>query len=383
MTSLSSRKKLNLANIFKALKENGYNQSDLADKLSVTRQIVSQWLRNIKYPRPGHLLKMSKILNLNYNQLIAIDELEDEPVIAFRKKGNHKIDEEYKRQAKSKGYILEKLVPYLSFEQQFQQSKLVKPENEYGYIQKVAKYVRNEILFSDDEIINLKSLINYINSKDAVIIPVFWGNKSKHENALHVYLPKTKTTWIYLNLDTYLIDFKFWISHEIGHILAPDWFNDEAEDFADSFAGALLFPEKLAYREYLELNNIENVGFKINYIKNLAKKYTVSPITIFSEINNYARNYNKPEIKLNGKNSIYQAATNFRGKFNKKVNEILFGKKIPSSYEYVNKSESLFQTHFFSVLQKYITENKSSPHLIERLLDISYPDALSVYEEIN
>ena len=382
MNSLSSNKKLNTTNILKILEQKGLNQSSLAKELSVSREIVSQWLQNKKYPRPRYLLKLSEILNIEYNELVTIDKIQEEPIIAFRKKGHHKIDEEYKQQAKLKGYILEKLIQYLPFEQKFQHSSLVNPENSYEYIQKIASYVRSDILFNDNENLDIEKLINFFKNRNAIIIPVFWGNISKHENALHIYLPKTKTTWIYLNLDTNIIDFKFWISHEIGHILDPDRIIDEtdvSEDFADSFAGALLFPEKLVLKEYLKLKETKSIGTKINQIKNLAKKYQVSPITIFSEINKYATNYKKPLIYLN---SIYPATTNLQRSF-KKVSEILFKTKNPSAKDYINISCTIFKTPFFNTLKDYIIDTKSSPHLIERLLDISYPDALSLYEELN
>lgn len=57
------------------------------------------------------------------------------------------------------------------------------------------------------------------------------------------FLPESDTTWVYLNLDTNVHDLKFWMAHELGHCLSPSLTGTEvAEDFADAFAGALLFP---------------------------------------------------------------------------------------------------------------------------------------------
>jgi len=38
-------------------------------------------------------------------------------------------------------------------------------------------------------------------------------------------------------------DFKFWMAHELGHCLSPSLTGEDAEDFADGFVGALLFPK--------------------------------------------------------------------------------------------------------------------------------------------
>ena len=82
---------------------------------------------------------------------------------------------------------------------------------------------------------------------------VLWGTKKTHENAIHIYLPDSQTTWVYLNLETNVHDFKFWMAHELGHCLSPSLSGNEAEDFADGFAGLLLFPKVLAESAYHQI----------------------------------------------------------------------------------------------------------------------------------
>lgn len=36
------------------------------------------------------------------------------------------------------------------------------------------------------------------------------------------------------------------MAHELGHCMSPGLEGDEAEDFADAFAGCLLYPAELA-----------------------------------------------------------------------------------------------------------------------------------------
>lgn len=67
---------------------------------------------------------------------------------------------------------------------------------------------------------------------------IVYRSREDRIEILHIYLPDSMTTWIYLNLDTDAHDFKFWMAHELGHVFSPDLRGEPAEDFADAFAGA-------------------------------------------------------------------------------------------------------------------------------------------------
>lgn len=228
-----SNKIINIGNITKQVEKLGLNQAAIAGKLGVTRESVSQWMQGKKFPRPAMLLKLSNLLQLSYNELVLKTAAEDEPVVAFRKKGNHRITPEYFEEAKDKGFLLEQLIPYLPYDYLSAPPVLIAPELKYEYIQAAAASIRKAIKKEIHDKIDFQDLIDFFNQHHSVIIPVFWGNKNNHENALHIYLPKSRTTWIYLNLDSKIHDFKFWMAHELGHVKAPGLKNEEAEDFAD------------------------------------------------------------------------------------------------------------------------------------------------------
>ena len=134
-------------------------------------------------------------------------------------------------------------------------------------------------------------------------------NEEKHENALHIYLPDSMTTWIYLNLDCRMHDFKFWMAHEMGHIHAPQLQGETGEDFAESFAAALLMPEELAAQEYGALCGSAGIGAQINRIKTVAESLVVSPLTVYCEINKYAAQNGKPKIDLESGNEIHKTTS--------------------------------------------------------------------------
>ena len=373
--------KLNIKNIEQKVQELGLNQTTLAAKMQVSREAVSKWLKNEKYPRPDKLLKLARLLNLSFSELVCTIPAANEPVIAFRKKGVHKITSDYIDQAKDMGMILQELVPYLPFDDLSQPAVLKSPSVEYEYIRKVVGRVREKIGVGASEEIRFDHLIGFFNELQAVIIPVLWGNKENHENALHIYLPESMTTWIYLNLDCRIHDFKFWMAHELGHIHAPTLQGEIGEDFAEAFAGALLVPHELAEREYKELQNLADIWSQIKRIKSVAEKLVVSPLTVYYQINKYAAFCGKSEIDLETSKAIFQATTRFNQQF-KPVNECLFNTKTPAPSRYVACAKELFGSPFFDVLKKYLTDYHKSAGFIQSLLNIPLLDAQNVYEEL-
>ena len=374
-------KELNIEKITEKLELMGLSQSKLASELDVSRESVSKWLKNEKFPRPEKLLRLAQILQLSFDEIVIRLTQEEEPVIAFRKKGRHKISKDYIGSAKHMGSLLEKLVPYLPFDSLSRPPSLIDPNLDYEYIHKVTQELRKEIGAIGKSAIPFESLISYFSQFHAVIIPVFWGRKDQHENALHIYLPKTMTTWIYLNLDSRIHDFKFWMAHELGHVKAPDLKGDEAEDFADAFAGALLIEEETAKNEYLQLLRLRAIPKQINRLKETASKLIVSPLTVYYEINKYARYVNRPEIDLEKNQEIYRATTVFNRQFNT-VSQALFNNKRPTAFEYISCPRKLFQSPFFEALRSYLRENKKSAGFIQTILNLPLEDAHYLYEEL-
>ena len=85
-------KELNLKAIHAQLEKKGLNASSVAEKLDVSRQIVSQWFHNKKLPRPSKLLELARLLELSFQKIIVRSETPNEPVIAFRKKEGTKLE---------------------------------------------------------------------------------------------------------------------------------------------------------------------------------------------------------------------------------------------------------------------------------------------------
>ncbi len=372
-------KKLNTDKIYEAMEGIGLNRAGLAKKMGVSRTIVTSWFKGDKFPKPDKLLKLGVILGLTFNEIVIKMHCVSEPVIAFRRKTNRKTKDVHIERAKDMGRLLELLVDFLPFENLEHSPTLKQPSLEYQYIQKVARKIRKDINVSEVKPISFDMLIEKFIEFEIVIIPVLWGNKEHHENALHIYLPSSKTTWVFLNLDSNIHDFKFWLAHELGHVIAPKLKENEAEDFADTFAQALLFPESNAKKVYKVLQKLNGARAKINKIIDYADKHTISPITVFKAINAYASEYGLKNIDLG--NSFYAATTKFNKKFYI-VSERLNDSNPYTASDYIKISKEYFETPFFDVLKKYLSENKKSPGFIQTLLETSFVDAKEIYAEL-
>lgn len=368
--------KLNIESISLKLRDLGFTQSTLADKLSVSREAVSKWMSGESFPRPKLLLQLATILDLSFEQ-IALADKAGEPVVAFRKKAHTKTgDDDYSR-AKEMGEMLKKIVPYLKTANLSQPSVLKNPINDYEYIQAAAKEIRDKINPSK-EAISYDELITFFYDLHATLIPVLWGVKGHHENALHIYLPDSDTTWIYLNLDTNLIDFKFWMAHELGHMKTPQLRSEDGEVFSDSFAGALLFPEKYAGALYDSLGKEKNIGTVVNVIKRTAKNFEISPNTVFTQINTFAAAKRVPLLDIDQKN-FYGACSNFLKEY-PVVSKTLFSDKKPHPSDFIETVSSVFKTDFYGALARCVTKDKNGSGFVERVLDIPALDAREIYD---
>lgn len=371
------QKKLNISLLNLRTEELGLNLTDISKELGVSREAVSQWFKNQSFPRPRKLLNLSRILNLKHGEVVVKESI-DAPIVAFRKVKNAKTSETHLKRAKEIGYSLKRLVKYLPFETVTKPPELISPKIEYEYIQNAVRAIKEKLEINKIGI-GIEEIIKCFNKYKTILIPVLLGSRKNHENALHIHLPESATNWVYINLDTKVFDFKFWLVHELGHIFTPNLTGEVAEDFADNFAGAFLFPEEISKNTYEQLIKNEDEDKKISVIIHLAKRYFISPYTVYYEVNKYAEHYDKPKVILDSK---------FHKNINKFVNsyplisEDLFGKDKPDASEYIKLVESEFETLFFKALKGIMKNEEISASYIRNVLNISNIDAKEIYSNL-
>lgn len=377
-------KRINTENAASAMEKIGLSQTAVADHLDVSKEAVSQWLKNKSFPRPNKLLQLGKLLNLSFGDLV-ITEDPYTPKVAFRKMKGTKTKGCHIEKAQEIGRFLRHLVPFLPFDTLEMPPVLKSPSCDYDYLQKVTAKVRQEINLAPTENVDFTHLIKRFRDLQAVVIPVLWGSKNRHENAVHIYLPDSQSTWVYLNLDTNVHDFKFWMAHELGHCLSPGLEGDEAEDFADAFAASLLYPHELAESAYVTIRSQISVAAKIAHVIDLAAQLDISPYTVLNQVNKYANISGQAEIEL-GK-GFYGAVTNFNKGF-LNLSDALFGDlekdengKLTAK-DYIARAVSAFETSFFDILKKYLNQESKGPGFVQTVLDMPLLDARSIYAEL-
>lgn len=360
----------------------GISPTKLSELIGVSKQTVSNWLHQEDFPRPDKLLKLATMLSLSFQQLVEVTAppVFPEPKIAFRR-GARKVTTDLEIQrAKTMGELLRPFVQHLPYNRLVKPAEFINPVNEYQYIQEVVTDLRAELKIPNDSRIEFDNLIDKFNDLKAVIVPAMWGKKTSHENALHILLPDLSATWIYLNLDSSVSDFKFWMAHELAHVFTPTLTETDAgEDFADAFAAAFLFPEPCAAQAYNTIRSIKPAA-QMNWIKTAALRFVISPITVLNEINKYAAYKNFPQV-TELKKSIYGAAVNIEKTF-PTVSEALFDGKTPKASEFISQSEKAFGTQFFITLAKFLTEEGEGASYVQRVMNIPFTDAVEIYEAL-
>ena len=374
-------KQLNIDLVRDVMADKGFNQAKLSEALQVSRTIVTNWFNGDKFPRPDKLLRLGITLGLPLSQLVIELPNPLAPVVSFRKKMNRKTKTQHFDRANDMGCLLESLVDFYPFDNLVQPPTLKQPSLEYHYLQKVSSQIRQKLNIGSGDPVEPKQLIQKFIDLEVVLIPVLWGSKQNHENALRIYLPSSKTTWIYLNLDSNAHDFLFWMVHELGHVISPSLQEntDKSEDFADEFAQAFLFPKECAQIAYSEILTQTTKEKQVSKILQFAGKHMISPITVYRSINNYAKHFNKDEIKID--ESLYPATTKFNKKY-PKISEDLNKNKEYTAADYIEISEKTFKTPFFKILKKNLSENDKSAGFIQTILATTLLDAKEIHAEL-
>ena len=369
------KRSLDTKKLAAAMDVRGLSASALAKETGHSKEAVSNWCRGESQPRPAAMLKIALALSINIDDLLG-GEPPGLPKVSFRKKARRKIDDHYRRDFARSARHLERLVPYLP-EKMCLSDIIRSPQVDYEHIQTEALRFRERLgIDCKEHEVSLRKLLSYIQNSGAIIIPVPWGDKSHPVNGAHVHLPESKTDWLYLNIDTPVVDAKFWLLHEIAHMLTPSLESDGADEYADAFAQAVLWPKDAARRLHAYLASLAGDGLRIVHLKKLGRMLTVSPYTLYRAINDYAQVNGKAEICL--KDSIGGAFTNVV-KETPILSELVFSSKHPEPADYVHQSRSGFNTSFFESLAAYIQNTGKSSSLLCRILGLSTIDAMEIY----
>lgn len=363
-------KKLNIKAIQNKMEELGMHQASLAKEMGVSRECISQWIKSSKMPRPAYLLKLATLLEMSFSEIV----IKEAPIgtYAYRTHRKAKLNEPRSEKAEVMMDLLNAIFKEKEPASLFAIPKLESPSLEYDYIQKAAQTIRNLMDLEETQVVTLEHIIGLMHTFQIILIPVLWTEKG--DQALTVHLREPNQFCLYLNIETKVCDLTFWLIHELAHILTPDLPQKNAEQFADSFAGALLFPEKNAQKLGKELSLISNTGTQIIRILKEVNTRCVAPTCIFKEINCYLERNDNPLLDIN----IYPASTNYR-KSIPLLSALLFEENTPSAMQYIEKSSIFFGSGFWDALTRWLIAQGKTSSTVQAVLNIPLIDAKEVY----
>jgi transcriptional regulator with XRE-family HTH domain/Zn-dependent peptidase ImmA (M78 family) len=358
-----------------AMRNLGLTGQDVAEKCDVSKEAVSNWLSGESIPRPSKLTLLASSLGLEIDDLLqAEEEQAPEPVIAYRMRNNRPVSGAAKEAGDEVGHHLRQLLPFTGENSFFTPRHLESPSLDANYIAKAASATRASLGLSPLEAVTHTHLISLFHTFGAILVPVFWGgNKDGHENAMSVYLPESKASFVLFNLGCRLDDFSYWLAHEFGHCLTLHALRgDEGEAFAEQFAQQLLFPDALAVHALKEIRASETPEAIAHRI---AGTYSVSVVAVVKAVDRIA--------VADGQAPTGIATGPFYGKWKKAgltaltAAQELFGTQTPAPAEYVIKSEQLFRTPIFKAMAKLQhVEGGRNPAFIASAFNLSIGNAL-------
>ncbi|KQY80924.1 XRE family transcriptional regulator [Pelomonas sp. Root1444] len=371
---------LNTEAIQAAMDAKGLSPAALAKEMQVSRESVSKWLNGESVPRTDKLLKLSILLKLSRAVLLGrTEQAAVQPQVAFRMARGKQAQSSHVARARHRGKMLEAMVRHLPFDAIHTPPALKNPHDDYDYLQAVARVIRKEMGVQEAGAINVPTIANVFRKLQAVIVPVLWGHRKGHENAIHIYLPKTATTWVYLNLDTRMVDLKFWLAHELGHTYTfTSLPGDAGEDFADGFAGALLFPDVACKALYEELQPMRAKSRRMDRIKSVADSLEISMVCVAKQLDRYADRHGLTRI-VNEDKALYQVMEMSKPPL---ASSVFFEGEDIDLDQLIHISESVFHSPVYGALKSYIREAKPSVTYVQGILDCSLVDAKQIVAEL-
>ena len=352
----------------------------VAAALEVSRTIVGDWLSGTKVPRPDKLMRLGEVLKLSLDDLVETVVLQSKPVIAFRKKGNAKTTEAHIAHAQGMGELLRDLVPYLPPLPQLR-LEFSRPPHDYRSLQSAVDDVRDKVGIRPGKALSYEKLISLFGEAGAVLVPIMWGEKKLHQNATHIRLADEDVTFILLNLDVNLPDFKFWMAHELAHVYTPDLAGkDEGEDFADAFADALIYPESCARVGYGAVTRRSQASHQITALRQIGDAFQISIYSVYLEIGRYAKAHGLPQMHI-APAALHGARQNDNVSL-PTVKGALFGGRVPAPAQYLKRVDKVFGSAFFSALKTHVQSGLAGHGYIQHALSLPLADAKALHVEL-
>lgn len=366
---------LNVVVIEAAMRKLGLNGSALADACAVSKEAASNWRSGESVPRPSKLARLAEVLQLSVDDILCVD-VGPVPLFAYRTKLNRPVTGDARDAAEELARHLQQLLPYVEDRSEFESPVMRGPSLDDERIRNAANAVRASVRLTPTDVLGTDDLESLFHTFGAIMVPVLWGlNKEKHENALTVFLPDSKTSWVVFNLGCKQDDYKYWLAHEYGHCLTLHGLSEEdGETFAEAFAQHLVFPQEVAYDCLEALRKAEQ---KMQVAEEYATRFGISIVTVLKAVDRLSKQIHGTETSL--LNPGFWARWSVARSKVPSMSQVVFGTDTPSQEDYVSKAEAAYKTPIFQALADFQhAEGGRNPAFIASTLKIGLGDAIAL-----
>lgn len=247
----------------------GFSQQELANKVGISKQMISKYEKGESFPTSTVLLKFKNQLNVSMNYFFKPNKIEL-GVINFRKKSSFS----QKKQDSLEQLIKLKLENYLEIEDllqidySFKNSIANEKVNSLEEIENIIITLRNDWEIGLDPIHNIIQLL-----EDNEIKVIELKDVEDTFDGLATFVNE-KFPVIIVNGGFPVERKRFTLLHELGHLLLnlPDCDKKEEEGYCNKFASEFLFPKKLVVKEF----GVKRDSISLNELIETQKKYGMS-----------------------------------------------------------------------------------------------------------
>ena len=327
----------------------GFSQQELADRIGISKQMISKYEKGESLPTSTVLLNFKKQLNVSLSYFFKPNKIEL-GVLNFRKKSSFSP----KKQESLEQLIKLKLENYLEIEDLLQIDYSFKNSianikvNSLEEIENIIITLRNDWEIGLDPIHNI---IQLLEDNEIKVVELYDVEKTFDGLATFV---NNKFPVIVVNGNFPVERKRFTLLHELGHLLLnlPECDIKMEENFCNRFASEFLFPRKLVLKEF----GVKRDNITENELIEIQKKYGISiPAIIFRLVDAEIISKDRQEKfykKINSNNAIKEKINLSRFETPEKSNrfEQLVYRALSQEFISTSKASSLLNKDFNSLI---------------------------------
>lgn len=331
-----------------ARKLKGLTLQDVADELTVSKQMISKYENGKSIPNSSKLLKLSRLFNLKidyfFNSLkVEIGEVNFRKKSSFSKKKQDSIKEKIKIDLENYLWVEDSLSIDYNFRNIIGDLKITSIED----VEKATLKLRNEWNIGLDPVHNI---IQLLEDQEIKVIELF--DVDDKFDGLATYV-NDKYPVIVVNGNFPVERKRFTLLHELGHLLLnlPNCEINVEENYCNKFASEFLLPKNIVIKEF----GGRRSHITLNELIDIQKKYGMSiPAIIYRLVD--------ANILSKDRQTRLYKKMNFNPSLKKEINHSRF-----QTPEQSNRYERLV---YRALAQENISLSKASSLLNQRLEDI-------------